>query len=169
MIHSDDAFKIRLMMFKWVPGFLFVLTLAMFSAGCSKAAPAANEAATGNTNSGNTNSGNANQQDQSAQVPSYMQPTLTGDIERISLAISMAGDAVRLSKWQDATSQLKGARKEVEAALRRQPSLRDEFEAMKSAIDRAITAVEARGKGAEASIAELQTRIGAIKVNTFAR
>lgn len=78
----------------------------------------------------------------------------------------MARDAVRLDKWEDAASQLRSARKEVEVALTRQPRLRDEFEALKAAIDRTIPVVEGRGKEAGARIAELQTRIGAIKVNT---
>ncbi len=163
MIHVSNAFDTRFMMFKWVPGFLFGLTLALFSGGCSKA-PAANERA-----DRNTNAGNANQQDQSAAAAPYMQPTLRGNIERVSLAISMARDAVRLSKWQDAVSQLQGARKEVDAALSRQPLLREELEALKVAIDRTIPAVEGRGKEAEARVADLQTRIGAIKVNTFAQ
>lgn len=159
MVHISNAFNVKPLMFRCVPGFLFALTLALFSAGCSKE-PAANEQA-----DKNTNAGNANQRDQSAAATPYMQPTLRGDIERTSLAISMARDAVKLDKWQDAVSQLQGARKEVEAALSRQPRLREEFEALKSAIDRAIPAVEGRGKEAEARLAELQTRIGAIKVN----
>jgi DNA repair exonuclease SbcCD ATPase subunit len=163
MIHISNAFNVKFMMFKWVPGFLFVLTLALFSAGCSKE-PAASEQA-----DKNTNAGNANQQDQSAAATPYMQPTLRGDIERASLAISMARDAVKLNKWQDAVSQLQGARKEVDAALSRQPRLREELEALKSAINRAIPAIEGRGKEAEARVAELQTRIGAIKVNTLAQ
>lgn len=166
MVHISNVFKVKVMMFKWVPGFLFILGLALFSQGCSKALPAANERA-----GKNANAGNANQQDQSAAAAAtpYMQPTLRGDIERTSLAISMARDALKLNKWDDAVSQLKGARKEVDAALSRQPRLREELEALKSAIDRAIPAVEGRGKESEARVAELQTRIGAIKVNTFAQ
>jgi len=159
MIHISNAFNVKFMMFRCVAGFLFVLALTLFPAGCSKD-PAANERA-----DKNANAGNANQQDQSATAAPYMQPTLRGDIERTSLAISMARDAVKQNKWQDAVSQLQGARKEVEAALSRQPRLREEFEALKSAIDRAIPAVEGRGKEAETRVAELQTRIGAIKVN----
>lgn len=163
MVHISNAFNVKFTMFKWFPGFLFVITLALISEGCSKG-PAPNE-----RTDKNANAGNANQQDQSAAATPYLQPTLRGDIERTSLAISMARDAVKLNKWQDAVSQLQGARKEVEAALSRQPRLRDELEALKSAIDRAIPAVEGRGKEAEARVAELQTRIGAIKVNTFAQ
>jgi hypothetical protein len=152
MVHVSNAFNVKFMMFKWVLAFLFVLTLAVFSAGCSKE-PAANE----------------RQQDQSAGATPYMRPTLRWDIERASLAISMALEAVKLSKWQDAVSQLQGARKEVDAALSRQPRSREELEALKSAIDRAIPAVEGQGNEAEGRVAELQTRIGAIKVNTFAQ
>lgn len=163
MVHISNGFNVKSTTFRWVTGFFFVLTLALFSAGCSKG-PAANEYA-----DKNTNAGNANQQDQSAAAMPYKQPTLRGDIERTSLAISKARDAVKLEKWQDAVSHLQGARKEVEAALSRQPRLRDELEALKSAIDRAIPAVEGQGKEAEARVAELQTRIGAIKVNSFAQ
>jgi hypothetical protein len=51
-------------------------------------------------------------------------------------------------------------------ALTRQTNFSGEFEALKSAIDRAIPAIQGGGKEAEARIAELQTRIGAIKVQT---
>jgi len=160
MVHIPNAFNVKLMILKWVPGFLFVLTLVLFSDGCSKA-PAAKDKS--------TTAGNANQQDQSAAAAPHLQPTLRGDIERTSLAISMARDALKLKKWDDAVSQLQAARKEVDAALSRQPRLREELEALRSAIDRAIPAVEGRGKESEIRVAELQTRIGAIKVNTFAQ
>lgn len=161
MVHISNGFNVKSTTFRWVPGFLFVLTLALFSAGCSKR-PAANEHA-----DKNTNAGNANQHDQSAAAMPYKQPTLRGDIERISLAISMAHDAAKLNKPQQAVSLLQGAKKEVDSALSRKPRLSDELEALKSAIDRAIPAVESRGKEAEIRLTELQTRIGAIKVNTF--
>jgi len=164
MMQISNAFNVTPTKLKWVPRFLFVLILAFFSANCSKE-PAAKEHANTNTNAGNTN---ANQQDQSATAPLHLQKTLRGDIERTSLDISMARDAIKLNNWQDAVVQLQAARKEVEAALGRQPRLRDELEALKAAIDRAITAVEGRGKEAESRVEELQTRIGAIKVNTFA-
>lgn len=152
------AFNAKLRLLKWIPGFIFALTLVLLSQGCSKS-PAANE-----RSEKNTNTGNANQQDQAVTAQPLLQPNFTGDIERASLAISMARDAVKLNKWQEAASQLQGARKEVEAALTRQSHLRDELEALRTAIDRAIPAIEGRAKEAEARIAELQTRIGALKV-----
>ena len=160
MIHISTAFNAKLIRFTWFSGFLFVLTLALFSEGCSKR-PAANEGADKNAN--------ANQQNQAAAAQPLLQSTIAGDIERASLAISMARDSVRLNKWQDAVSQLQGARKEVETALTRQTRLRDDFEALMSAIDRAIPAVEGRAKEAEARMAELPTRIGAIKVYSGAQ
>jgi hypothetical protein len=112
---------------------------------------------------------NANQPEDAAANQPLSQKTITGDIERITLAISAARDAVKVNKWEDAISQLHNARKEVDVALTREPRFREEFEALKSAIDRAIPAVEGRGKEAEGRIAELQTRIGAIKVYTLTR
>lgn len=150
-------------MLKRVPGFLLVLTAAFLAANCSKG-PSVDEHA-----AKNANEGNANNQDQSVAVAPYAQPTLTGDIERISLAISMARDAVKLNKPQEAVTLLQTAQKEVGVALGRKPRLSDEFEALKTAIDRTIPAVESKGKDAEARLTELQTRIGAIKMNTFAR
>jgi DNA repair exonuclease SbcCD ATPase subunit len=150
-------------MFRWVPGFLFVLTVALFATCCAKG-PAADE----HTDK-NANAGKANQQDQSATATPVLQQTLKGDIERASLDISMARDAATLNKSQEAVSLLQRARKEVDAALERKPRLRDELEALKSAIDRAIPPVQNRTNEAEARFAELQTRIAAIKVNTFAQ
>jgi DNA repair exonuclease SbcCD ATPase subunit len=150
-------------MFRWVLGFLFVLTVALFATGCAKG-PAVDE----HTDK-NANAGKANQQDQSATATPVLQQTLKGDIERASLDISMARDASNLNKSQEAVSLLQRARKEVDSALERKPRLRDELEALKSAIDRAIPAVQNRGSEAEPRFAELQTRIAAIKVNTFAQ
>jgi hypothetical protein len=144
-------------MFRLVCGFAFVLTLALLLESCAKQAGVDQQAGK------NANGGNA--QDQAAAAP-YLQPTLRGDIERASLAISMARDAMKLQKSQDAVSLLRGAEKDVDQALNRKPMLREEFVALKAAIERAITAIENREKDADASMDELQTRIGAIKVNT---
>jgi hypothetical protein len=163
MISMSNTLNVRFNMFRWVLGFLFVLTLALF-ATCRAKGPAVGE-----HTANNTNAGNANQQDQSAAATLHLQPTLRGDIERISLAISMARDAAKQNKAQEAISLLQGAKKDVDVALSRKPRLSDELEALKSAIDRAIPAVEGRGKEAEIRLTELQTRIGAIKVNTYAQ
>ena len=160
MINSFIESQGRVQSFKWVSGLLLFLTLAVFSEGCSKG-PAGNERA-----DKNTNSRNANQQDQAAAAQPLLQQTIKGDIERTSLAIWTAREAVKANQWQDASAQLQNARKGVEAALARQPSLRDDFEALKAAIDRAIAAVESRGKDAEGRVTELQTRIGTLKVQT---
>ena len=149
-------------MFKWILGSLLVLATAVFAASCGKGS-SVDEHTAKNANAGNAN---ANQQTQIPAAP-LAQPTLKGDIERIGLAISMAHDAAKLNKPQEAVSLLQSAKKEVDVALGRKPRLSDEFEALKQAIDRAITAVESRGKEGEVRLTELQTRIGAIKVNTF--
>lgn len=164
MLLITNAFRLRLAMFRWAPSFLLALNLALFATGCAKA-PAVDEHTDKNANA---NAGRANQPpDQPTAAPLHLQPTIRGDIERISLAISMAHDAVKVNKWQDAVSLLKDAKKDVDTALGRKPGLSDELQALKSAIDRTIQALENRGKESEARLTELQTRIGAIKVNTF--
>jgi hypothetical protein len=163
MVSMSNTFNVRFNMFRWVLGFLFVLTLALF-ATCRAKGPAVDE----HTDE-NANAGKANPQDQSAAAPPYLQQTLKGNIERVSLDISMARDAAKLNKSQEAVSLLQGAKKEVDAALDRKPRLREELEALKAAIDRAIPAVQNRGNEAEARLTELQTRIAAIKVNTYAQ
>src|SRR5213593_1695392 len=135
----SNRFNVGFKMSKWVPGFLLVLIVALFATCCAKG-PAVDE----HTDK-NANAGKANQQDQSATATPVLQQTLKGDIERASLDISMARDAANLSKSQEAVSLLQLARKEVDAALERKPRLRDELEALKSAIDRAIPAVQNRG------------------------
>ena len=156
-----NTFNVRVNMFRWVSGFLFVLTVALFATSCAKG-PAVDE----HTDK-NANAGKANQQDQSSTATPVLQQTLKGDIERASLDISMARDAANLNKSQEAVSLLQRARKEVDAALERKPRLGDELEALRSAIDRAIPAVQNRANEAEARLAELQTRIATIKVNTY--
>jgi len=158
---ASNTFNVGFNMFRWVLGFLFVLTVALFATCCAKG-PAVDE----HTDK-NANAGKASQQDQSAAATPVLQQTLKGDIERASLDISMARDAANLNKAQEAVSLLQRAKKEIDSALDRKPRLRDELEALKSAIDRAIPAVQNRGNEAEARLAELQTRIGAIKVNTY--
>jgi len=139
---------------------ILLIALALLVAGCSKS-PAANERA-----DNNANTGNANQTEASAPQPPLFQPNLTGDVERTSYAVSSARDAVKQKKWQEALLYLNNARREVDSALSRQPRLKDEFEALRSSIDRAVSAVEGRGKEAEARIAELETRLGAIKLQS---
>lgn len=144
-------------MFRWVIGFIFLLTPALFAPGCAKG-PKAGE---------NTNAVQANRQEQSAAASPHLQQTLKGDIERTSLLISMARDSAKTKQWPDAVAHLRAARKEVETALGRKPRLREEFEALKSAIDRTLPALENRSKDADSKLVELQTRIGAIKTNTY--
>jgi hypothetical protein len=146
-------------MFRLVGGFVFVLTLALLLESCAKQAGVDQRA------DKNANAGTA--QDQAAAATPYLQPTLRGDIERASVAISMARDAAKLKKSQDAVSLLQSAEKDVDQALNRKPRLREEFVGLKAAIERAIAALENREKDADASMDELQTRIGAIKVSAL--
>jgi CRISPR/Cas system CSM-associated protein Csm2 small subunit len=142
-------------MFRFAMTMSLALTAALLTGACTKGAKTEN----------NTNTSQANRL---AQSPTsiLVQPTLKGDIERISLYISMARDAAKNNNWQEAVAQLQGANKEVDSALGRKLRMREEFEALKSAIDRAIGAVERREKDADSQLAELQVRIGAIKTMT---
>jgi hypothetical protein len=77
----------------------------------------------------------------------------------------MARDSVKTNKWQDAVTYLQSGKTEVEAAIARNTRINDDFEALKAAIDRTIPLLENHSKDADARLSELQTRIGAIKVN----
>ena len=149
------GFRARVNSLKVAP--VLLLALALLSSGCSKS-PAANERA-----DNNANTGNANQTEAAAPQPPILQPTLTGDVERASYAVSSARDALKQKNWQGALQYLNNAQRVVDAALIRQPRLKEEFEALKSSLDRAVSAVEGRGNEAEARIAEVQTRLGVIK------
>jgi hypothetical protein len=157
MTQISIGLRARLNLFNLAP--VLLLALALLSSGCSKS-PAANERA-----DQNANTGNANQTEAAAQPP-ILQPTITGDIERASYAVSSARDAVKQKRWQDALQYLNNAQRAVDAALSRQPRLKEEFEALKSSIDRAVSAVEGRGNEAEARIAEVETRVGVIKLQS---
>ena len=112
------------------------------------------------------NAKQANKSAQSANTSLLVQPTLKGDIERISLYIGTAREYAKNNKSVDAVGQLQGAKKEVDSALAGKLRLREEFEALKVGIDRTIATIENRDKDADAQLAELQVRISAIKVNT---
>src|SRR6476660_9116424 len=102
----SKTFNVGFNMFKCVPGFLLILTVALFATCCAKG-PAVDE----HTDK-NANAGKANQQDQSATAAPVLQQTLKGEIERASLDISMARDAANQNKSQEAVSLLQRARKE---------------------------------------------------------
>ena len=135
---------------------LFVLSTTIIALACT----------TGPKTEDSSNAKQANKSAQSANTSLLAQPTLKGDIERISLCISTAREYAKNNKTVDAVGQLQGAKKEVDGALSGKVRLREEFEALKVAIDRTIGAIENRDKDADSQLAELQVRIGAIKVNT---
>jgi DNA repair exonuclease SbcCD ATPase subunit len=138
---------------------LAVACAIVFASGCAKP-PADGNSAAGQSNK-NAAQANANVQDLSA-TPLY-QKTVRGDIERAGLAISMAHDLVKQENWNDALVQLRAARKQADDAVAQKPRLIEQFEALRSGIDRAIQLAENRDKGVEAQFSELQTRIGAVK------
>lgn len=143
-------------MFKFAMTLSLALTATLFTGACTKGAKTEDK----------TKTSQANRPGPSAATSPLLQPTLKGDIERISLNISMAREAFKNNKLQEAVGQLQGANKEVDSALGRKPRLGEEFEALKTAIDRTIGSVERRDKDADPQLAELQVRIGAIKTNT---
>lgn len=140
-------------MFRFAMMLSLALTAALLTGACTQGA-------------NNTTATQANRPGQSPATAPLVQPTLQGDIERISLFISTAKEDAKNNKWQEAVGQLQGAKTEVDSALGRKLRLREEFEALKSAIDRTIGAVERRDKDADSQLAELQVRIGAIKTMT---
>lgn len=143
-------------MFKFAMTMSVVLLATLFAGAC----------ATGPKGEDNANGGHANPPGQSGPTALLVQPTLKGDIERISLGISMARESLKNNKFQEAVGQLQGANKEVDVALGRKLRLREEFEGLKTAIDRAIGAIDRHEKDADSQLAELELRIGSIKTNT---
>jgi len=131
-----------------------LLCLSLFHLGCSK----------GPKVDGTANAPNSNQHE--AALPVHRQQNLWGDIERTSLAISNAREAQRLGKWDEAIKQLQTADKEIDTALGRKLRIREEWEALKAAISRTIVTLQNRGKDADSQLADVQTRIAAIKMQT---
>jgi len=140
---------------------LLVLVLMSFATSCSKHSTSQNS----NTAAGSANSANSNQADPAQAPLVHSQQNIQGNIARIQLAIQMARDAVKTNKWQDAVTFLQNGKTEVDAAIARNTRINDDFEALKAAIDRTIPLLENHSKEADARLTELQTRIGAIKVN----
>jgi len=159
-MHTEVGLKTLHKFLRQILGFS-TLVLVILAIGCSKQ-PASNQA----TESVSP-AANANHNEPAAATPPFAQANIKGDIERISMAISMAKDSAKANKWQEAASRLRGAKSEIDTALGRKPRLQEEFEALKVAIDRTIPLVENGAKESDAKLAELQTRIGAIKTNTY--
>jgi len=97
--------------------------------------------------------------------------TPRGAVERINLAIQGSTDSYHQHKWGDVVSYLNGARQETEKVLAGLPDkkktylARQLFDEMKDALDRTIQSAENRSSEVEAQLADLQTRVGAMKVN----
>jgi hypothetical protein len=145
-------------MFRFAMTVSLALSAALLICACTKGPKTEN----------NTNTSRASQPAQVTNSPTsiLVEPTLKGDIERISLHLSTARDALKNNNWQEAVGQLQGAKREVDTALGRKLRMREEFEALKSAIDRTIGALERRDNAVDSQLAELQVRIGAIKTST---
>lgn len=137
-----------------------VAAFAAFSAGgCAR--PPAGGSGPAQSNKAQTN---ANAQAPVAS-PLYAQ-TLRGDVERAGLAISTAHNSVKQEQWSEAVVQLRAAQKSIDEALGRKPRLKEQFEALKTALGKAIQTAENRSSDVEAQFTELQTRINGLKVYT---
>ena len=150
-------------MYRSVIGFCIVLTLGLMAISCTRGPKSEDNKNGGNTGQSQAGAGTP----QASQEPSaaIAQSPLTTNIGRASLAIGMARDSLKQNKSEDAVLQLKSAARQVDAALALKPRLRDEIEALRGAIDRTIATIERQGKEADSQLQELQTRVGAIKVN----
>jgi hypothetical protein len=105
------------------------------------------------------------------KVAPHLAPTIKGAVERIGLAVEGATDSYRQHKWGDVAAYLNTARQETEKALADAPDkrkysvTREGLDEMKTALDRTIQAAENRSQEVEAQLRELETRVGALKVN----
>lgn len=143
--------------------FLMALSLSsLMAAGCSK----------GGSEIANANSEQSKKQAEIEAKAPHLSQTVKGDIERMGLGVQMATDALKQSKWTEVVAQLNSVNKELTAALTDTPekkktaAVRETLEEMKPAVDQAIKSAETGGKETEAKLAELQTRVGALKALT---
>jgi preprotein translocase subunit SecD len=105
------------------------------------------------------------------KVAPHLAQTPRGAVERIGLAVEGSMDSYRHQKWGDVTTYLNTARQETDKVLAEIPdkkkayTTRQLFEEMKEALDRAIQATDNRSSEVEAQLRDLETRVGAMKVN----
>ena len=130
--------------------------------GCAKAPPAPESSTPiqSNRNAGQTNSSATDL----AATPLYAK-TIRGDVERAGLAIMMAQDSVKQQRWDEAVTQLREAKTQVESALTKKPRVNEEFEALRDALIRTTKATENR-EDVQQQFRDLQARIGALKTFT---
>jgi hypothetical protein len=138
--------------------FLAFCAMSLTTAASSKGAPQA----------ANTNAEQTKQAEAEVKAP-HLSATVRGDIERMGLAVQMAMDALKESRWSEVSSQLGVVDKELTGALSDAPekkkaaALREALQEMKPAVERTIRTVENRGKDTEGQLRELQTRVNALK------
>jgi len=131
------------------------ISFLLLFVACSKGSPPPAQ-----SNSSSNANGNA-----AAQNPALL-PTLRGDLERIGVALFAARDLVKNNRWEAASEQLQAAKGEVETALSRNPRLRDSWEDLRNALNKAAATIENRGKDADAQLMTAQQIVGALKVQT---
>lgn len=143
---------------------LNLLALIIIAASCTRGAK--EEGGSGSS----PVTSNANQQEVLAKTP-HLSTLVRGDIERIGMAVQSARESLQQVKWPEVISQLKGANREVTAALADTPEkkktavVRQNLEELKVALERTIKTAENRDKETESQVNELQTRVNALKVN----
>jgi hypothetical protein len=136
---------------------LCVLVLGLvWSGGCVKSGPAEES-----TNSAAA----AKNQDQQATNP-ILAKTLRGDLERASLALEQASDALKQGNWEEAAAQVKAAQAHAAKALERKPRLTDEWQFLKDDIDRAIPMLDNRSPEASKILDQCRQRARGLKVQT---
>ncbi|HMG34781.1 MAG TPA: hypothetical protein VKM94_12665 [Blastocatellia bacterium] len=136
---------------------VFMTGVLFFAVACTKGAPPADQSA----GADKTTNSNA-----SPGLAVLNEESLKGDTERASLALYSARQSVLDSKWNDAAAQLQQAQGEANRALARKPKLQPEWEDLRGALDRALTAVQARDKDSLERIKYAEAVLGGIKVKS---
>lgn len=148
------------MMNRKLMGMILALALScVMYAGCSK----------GSTDSKPMNAEQAKTQAELEKKAPHLAQTVRGNVERMGLAIQSANDAYKQTKWQDVTTQLNTALKEVNSALTDTPekkkttTLRQLLEEIKGYTESALKSAESRDKATEWQLTQLQTANNALK------
>lgn len=141
---------------------VLVFVFIMLAATACRKAPQEEEAI-------NANIKKAEQAAAAAGNP-YFQQGPRGDIERAGVSVMSAQMALQQKNYQEAATELKKGLREIDAALSKAKELKHTFmqsslEETKAAMERTINSAQQQKQETASQISELQTRIGALKVN----
>lgn len=100
----------------------------------------------------------------------YFQQGPRGDIERAGVSVMSAQMAAQQNNYEQVATELKKGLKEIDAAIVKAKELKHAFmqsslEETKAAMERTISTAQQQKSETAAQVSELQTRIGALKVN----